>query len=713
MSYNIGKLKIDFSLKREIFFVILGALLGGIIMMLPGTIYDLFYDNGNYFTIWLIFGHVIGVYSHYTILAGIAIHFLTAFSIGIVLGIFLYKTGILEISKPLNGLFYGLFTGTVVFFLWAIPVQQLILDHETAKTIALMNPSLSQKDILNNLQKNLITALLQNVTRNLIFGITLGLTSSLLSIKLGKRFQCPKCHISFSKVDMIKKHLQKIHNEKIMPKKVVVLGGGFAGIEAIKKLQKAFEDEVDVDVTLVNKDNFLLFTPMLHEVVSGMVETSHIAIPLRSFCKRARFIEADVENIDIDKKKIFLRNNIILGEEKDATDDSFRHFQIEFDYLLVSLGGETNYYNNKKIMQYSFSMKTLYDANYLRSHIITTLEQADILDNDDPLDYKMKMDLLTYVVVGGGFSGVETVGEINEFIKESVKQYYHNIDIKDIKVILVSSSDRILPEMDESLGRFALEELRKAQIQIVLSNKVNDVIRSTTVNQQSSSSSSSTSIYNDLDKSPIGSLLSIKMQSPAATAASTASLIAILNNDYCISTYTIIWTAGVIPESIIQNISCSKDKKGRLATNEYLQIKGFDNIFAVGDCASVIDPLTGHPCPPTAQHAIRQGEIAGSNLVSLIEHDLSKKQYLLNKFNYKTRGTMATVGKRNGVAIIFGFKLLGTIAWMIWRAFYLRKIPTRQNRFRVVIDWTVDLLFRRDIARLKTPIELNPKKETK
>lgn len=713
MSYNIGKLKIDFSLKREIFFVILGALLGGIIMMLPGTIYDLFYDNGNYFTIWLIFGHVIGVYSHYTILAGIAIHFLTAFSIGIVLGIFLYKTGILEISKPLNGLFYGLFTGTVVFFLWAIPVQQLILDHETAKTIALMNPSLSQKDILNNLQKNLITALLQNVTRNLIFGITLGLTSSLLSIKLGKRFQCPKCHISFSKVDMIKKHLQKIHNEKIMPKKVVVLGGGFAGIEAIKKLQKAFEDEVDVDVTLVNKDNFLLFTPMLHEVVSGMVETSHIAIPLRSFCKRARFIEADVENIDIDKKKIFLRNNIILGEEKDATDDSFRHFQIEFDYLLVSLGGETNYYNNKKIMQYSFSMKTLYDANYLRSHIITTLEQADILDNDDPLDYKMKMDLLTYVVVGGGFSGVETVGEINEFIKESVKQYYHNIDIKDIKVILVSSSDRILPEMDESLGRFALEELRKAQIQIVLSNKVNDVIRSTTVNQQSSSSSSSTSIYNDLDKSPIGSLLSIKMQSPTATAASTASLIAILNNDYCISTYTIIWTAGVIPESIIQNISCSKDKKGRLATNEYLQIKGFDNIFAVGDCASVIDPLTGHPCPPTAQHAIRQGEIAGSNLVSLIEHDLSKKQYLLNKFNYKTRGTMATVGKRNGVAIIFGFKLLGTIAWMIWRAFYLRKIPTRQNRFRVVIDWTVDLLFRRDIARLKTPIELNPKKETK
>lgn len=190
---------------------------------------------------------------------------------------------------------------------------------------------------------------------------------------------------------MIKKHLSKIHNERISPKKVVVLGGGFAGIEAIKKLQKAFEDDVDVDITLVNKDNFLLFTPMLHEVVSGMIETSHVAIPLRSFCKRARFVEADVEDIDLENKKISLKNGIVLGKGDENIDrDPFYHFQIEYDYLLVSLGGETNYYGNEKIMQSSFSMKTLYDANILRSHIITTLEQADTLDNDNPLDYARK-----------------------------------------------------------------------------------------------------------------------------------------------------------------------------------------------------------------------------------------------------------------------------------------------------------------------------------
>jgi NADH dehydrogenase len=701
MSYNIGKLRIDFSLRREIFFVVLGALFGGIMMMLPGMIYDFFYENGDYYTIWLIFGHVIGVYSHYTILAGIAIHFLTASFIGIVLGIFLYKTGILEISKLLNGLFYGLFTGTVVFLLWSIPIQQLILNHTTAKTIALMHPSLAQQAILNNLEKNLIIALLQNYARNLIFGITLGLTSSFLSIKLGKRFQCPKCNISFSKVDMIKRHLSKIHNEKITPKKVVVLGGGFAGIEAIKKLQKAFEDDVDIDITLVNKDNFLLFTPMLHEVISGMIETSHIAIPLRSFCKRARFIEADVENIDIEKRKIFLRNSISLGKSEDVDKDTFHDFQIEFDYMIISLGGETNYYGNQKIMQSSFSMKTLYDANSLRSHIITTLELADTLDSDNPYEYKRKMNLLTYLVVGGGFSGVETAGEINEFIRESVRQYYHNVDIKDINVVLVSSSDKILPEMQESLGRYAMKELRKSRIQIVLSNKVNDIVRSIDIQN-------SNSIYNNTYKSPLGSILSLNRGSN-----DDKSLTAILNNDSHISTYTVIWTAGVTPKNVIQNISSDKDKKGRLITNEYLQIKGFNNVFAVGDCAFIIDPLTSHPCPPTAQHAIRQGEIAGGNLVSLIKYDLTKKQYSFSKFNYKTRGTMATVGKRNGVAIIFGFKILGPLAWMIWRAFYLKKIPARQNRFRVVVDWTLDLLFGRDIARLKTPIQLNPKKEIK
>ena len=187
MSHNIGKLKIDFSLKREIFFVVLGALLGGIMMMLPGTIYGLFYENGNYYTIWIIFGHVIGIYSNFTILAGIAIHFLTAFSIGSVLGIFLYKTGILEISKPLNGLFYGLFTGTVVFLLWSIPVQQLILNHATEKTIALMNPSMSQQAILEQFAKKSNNCFLAKLCKKSYFRNHIGIDDIFIIHKAWKK----------------------------------------------------------------------------------------------------------------------------------------------------------------------------------------------------------------------------------------------------------------------------------------------------------------------------------------------------------------------------------------------------------------------------------------------------------------------------------------------------------------------------------------------
>ena len=163
-------------------------------------------------------------------------------------------------------------------------------------------------------------------------------------------------------------------------------------MEALKRLQKSFENDIRVDITIINKYNFLLFTPMLHEVISGMVETSHVAVPLRSFCKRARFIEADVERIDTEKRVIHLRNSIFGRRGKVTSDkdkDHYRHFQIEYDYLLISLGGETNYYNSEKVKQNSFSMKTLYDANSLRSHIISTLEQADTLDNDNPMDLKL------------------------------------------------------------------------------------------------------------------------------------------------------------------------------------------------------------------------------------------------------------------------------------------------------------------------------------
>ncbi len=760
-------IKIDFSLKREILYVVTGALIGAMMMFLPRTIYE-FLTGLPYYTSWIIFGHVIGVYSSNAAIAGFIIHLITAASIGIVVGIFLYKTNILNISKPINGLIYGIFAGTIIFVLWSIPVTEFILIPENIKTTADINPSLTEQEISQQIQNNRLDIFLNSLFINLLFGITVGLVSSYLSIKFGARYKCNICNVSFSRIDIIKKHLQLVHRRQpIQQKKIAILGGGFAGIEVLTKLQKEFQNDIRVDITLISKDNYFLFTPMLHEVSSGMIEPRHVASPLRAFCKRARFIESDVESIDLENKKIeFVNrvleerftgnpNNVTKIEEYhktvklsttnmplnslktsnkniinyDNNDDNKNNINtnddpyvktLYYDYLVLALGSNTNFFGNKNLETASFTMKSLYDAFSIRSHIIDTLEQTDMLlfeekkdivieheiknntpvkishlnpQNDDENKFEnMRKSLTTYVVVGGGFAGVETIGEINDFIKESIRDYYQNIDIKDVRVILINSGSRILPEMDEPLGNFALEELKKNNVEVVLNNRV--------VNVESIPD-------NNTNKEKPPSLHGPKK-------------ISLKDNSYIIAD-TLIWTAGVVPEKSVMNIACEHDKSGRIVTDRYLQIKGFTDVYAIGDCAFITDPKTGKPYPPTAQHAIREGQLTAENIISSIKEDLkysndmekndseqnsnkiiesNKKEYL-----YKTRGIMATIGKRNGVAMIFGHSIKGILAWGIWRMFYLTHLPTLENKIRVMIDWGIDLIFGRNLTRLKSPIE--------
>ena len=549
---NVSNLiKIDFSLKREVLYVVTGSLIGAITMTLPRTIYE-FLTGLPYYTSWIIFGHVIGVYSSYTALAGFIIHLITAASIGIVVGIFLYKTNILNISKPINGLIYGIFAGTIIFVVWAIPINEFILIPENIKTTADINPTFTEQEVSQEIQSNKSNIFLNSLFLNLLFGITVGLVSSFLSIKFGARYKCNICNVSFSRIDIIRKHLQLVHGrEPILQKKIAILGGGFAGVEVLTKLQKEFQNDIRVDITLISKDNYFLFTPMLHEVSSGMIEPRHVASPLRAFCKRARFIESEIKSIDLEKRKIEfanqvlearfagIHNNITKKDEHNKTgrlstynmplnssnryNENIRNYyndhnrsnksnintnndhyikSIDYDYLVLALGSNTNFFGNKNLENASFTMKSLYDAFSIRSHIIDTLEQTDILlfeekktvvieqeiKNSTPIKIShlnsqdnvnrienMRKSLTTYVVVGGGFAGVETIGEINDFIKESIKDYYQNIDIKDVRVILINSGSRILPEMDEQLGNFALEELKKKNVEVMLNNRVIDV----------------------------------------------------------------------------------------------------------------------------------------------------------------------------------------------------------------------------------------------
>ena len=647
--------RIDFSLRREVLFVVIGAVLGAVTMVIPITF--LYTGLGlPYYLTWMAFGHVIGVYSSpSSIIAGITIHMITAISIGVAVGVFLYKTGILNISKLSNGLLYGLLAGSIVFIVFFIPDYQFILAPEITRTVAavkvtttsqgkeyatttITTSSTSQYQYANNFTVIMIGWLLIH----LVFGTVLGALSSSISIRFGSRYRCAKCDISFSRIDSLQKHIQLVHGKTpIQLKRILILGGGFAGIEVLRQLQKAFQDDVSIDITLVSRDNFFLFTPMLPEVSSGMIETRHILTPIRTFCKRAKFYEANVDAIDLKKKHVVIAHAI--GKQT-------RSHTLKYDYLVLALGGKTNFFGMTEVASNALTIKSIGDAIVLRNHIISMLEQADI----EHEDIELRRTLMTFVIVGGGFSGVEVAGELNDFVCESIEHFYHNLDRMDARIILVNSGDRIMPEVTEDLAQFALQQLRKNGVEVVLNTRLIGVTQ-------------------DMVK---------------------------LNNDHMISCNTLIWAGGTLPDKLIRNLLCDHDKSGRIVANKYLEINGHENsAFVVGDCACVTDPHTGSPYPPTAQHALRQAKVATKNIIFAINGKPNDGKVI---FEYKTKGVMALIGKRNGVGILLGHKVHGFTAWWLWRLYYLGNLPTTEKKLRVTVDWIIDLFFKRDVTRLKT-----------
>jgi NADH dehydrogenase len=704
-STTVSEFKIDFSFRREVFFIIAGALMGAISYVIPITVFAI-EGGSSYYLTWIVFGHIAGVYSPITsvIIAGFMLHILTATSIGIISGIFLYKTNILNISKPSNGLKYGLFVGSLVFAIFAIPVQEFVLGPEYSRTLGSSSsttttttttttanksppavtensqPMVSKPSIFSNqITFNQLRAIIYSLIINLTFGITLGLFSSFLSSKFGTRYRCPKCDISFSRVDSLQHHLELIHGSKpIHPKRILILGGGFAGVEVLRRLQSKFQTNVGIEITMVSKDNYMLFTPMLHEVASGMIETRHIVTPIRAFCNRSRFYSAIVEDIDLKNKRVIIRSSATtpLGNTDRST---VEHDILElkntrslyYDYLVIALGSETKFFGMSDVQQNAFTMKSLNDAINLRNHIVYLLEQSDQLpsnyaatDTSSNNTYKdLQKRLLTFVIVGGGFAGVETAGEINDFIKDSAKDYYHNIDSNNIRTIIIQSGNRLLPEMSEELAEFALQKLRNSGVEVILNTRV------------------------------VG-----------ATANSVK-----LSNDTIIPTKTLIWSGGVSPNSLITNLTCEHDKSGRIVVDKYLEVPQFKGVYALGDCAYITDLYTGKPCPPTAQHAIREGAVVAKNIISTIadERRLDERE----AFNYKTKGMMASIGKRTGIGNLLGIEVQGFLAWWIWRNYYLVNLPTLQKKIRVMSDWMLDIFFKRDVTMLKTFVEEEEKEK--
>ena len=433
----------------------------------------------------------------------------------------------------------------------------------------------------------------------------------------------------------------------------MILGGGFAGIECLKLVEKKYSNHKNIDITIVSDNNFFLFTPMLPEVVSGDIETRHIATPIRKFCNKAIFYEAEIMQIDLDKKTVSISHNI--GKQDSGIER--RKHSLEYDYLVIALGGVTNFFGMEDIANNAFTLKNVSDAMILRNHIINMLEQAEIEYHDKELKNK----LLTFVIVGGGFSGVETVGELNDFLIDSINEHYKKITTKDLRIILVEYASKILPEVPPELSDFTLKKLKENGVEVRLNTTV---------------------------------------------VGATNQLIKFQNAE-TISTFTIIWTGGIKTSPIISNLPCKHDQVGRLIVDKFLRLHDYENVFVIGDCASIINEITQKPFPPTAQIALKEAEIAVENITKYVNNRMKNNNKIhendlkLKEFKYKSRGIMALIGRKNGVGIIFGRKIHGFVAWWIWHTYYLGRLPTTEKKIRVIVDWTIDLLFEKDVTRFK------------
>lgn len=414
-------------------------------------------------------------------------------------------------------------------------------------------------------------------------------------------------------------------------KKILILGGGFGGINVLKSIQNKFKNEPNIRISIVSKDNYFLYTPMLPQVSSGLIHPSDITIPIRKLCKQAEFYQASISSIDLEQKLVTITRTF---------DGKVR--ALDYDYLIIALGSNTNFFDNKNIEEHSFVIKTVEDAIAIHDQIIHMLESAAQISD---VDFKKK--LMTFTVVGAGFAGVETMGEINYLVRESVKNFYPSIGKENISMNLVASEEFILPELGPKLGKDAGKYLRKAGVNVITNTK----------------------------------------------AVDTGEDFVELDNGEKVPCMTMIWAAGVVIDPIVSSLKCKHDKSGKLKVGKYLRLTEYENVFALGDCALITNPSTGKAYPPTAQNSIHQSTTVANNLYSMITGKTKLKE-----FTFESKGMMTTLGRRVAIAVVYGLHCKGSLAWLIWRTYYLYKLPMLEKRFQVATSWIADLLFKRDLT---------------
>ncbi|HZU06092.1 MAG TPA: NAD(P)/FAD-dependent oxidoreductase [Chloroflexota bacterium] len=413
-------------------------------------------------------------------------------------------------------------------------------------------------------------------------------------------------------------------------RRVLVLGAGFGGLSAAVELARLFATDLETEVLLLDRHNYHLFTPLLYHAATGLVAPSHITYPVRAIARATGFAfqESRVEAIDLEAREVH-------------TDDG----RVPYDALIVALGSTTNFFGLDTVERYSLRLKEVGDAIAIRNRIIDAFEQAEL--ETDP---ERRRALLTFVVVGGGATGVELVGAIHGYVYSVLVEDYPAARPQDVRIVLAEAGSEILHGIDRDLADHALRVFRARGIEVLTDTPVRRV-------------------------TPEG----------AETADGT-----------WIPARTVVWTAGVRPVDLISTLPGERGRDGRLAVAADLSLPRYPDVYVIGDAALFRHTPDGTPLPPNAPVAIQQGRWAAQNLWRRW-HGLPTRP-----FRYRYKGELVSLGRHTAIANIFGVKLTGFPAWAVWRAYYLSQLHCFRNQAAVALDWSFAYFWRRDTARLES-----------
>jgi len=414
--------------------------------------------------------------------------------------------------------------------------------------------------------------------------------------------------------------------------RIVIVGGGYVGMYTALRLQKKLRGG-EAEITVVDPQPHMTYQPFLPEAAAGSIEPRHVVVPLRRVLRKCQVLTGRVTTISNAAREV----TVELADGHVTA--------LGFDVLVVAPGSVARTLPIPGLAEHGIAFKTIGEAIFLRNHVLSRLDAADTT-----IDPALRRRLLTFMVVGGGYAGVEALAELADMARYA-SRYYPTIDRDDIRWILVEATGRIMPEVSPKMGRYTVERLLDSDIEVNLDTRV---------------------------KSMVGGHVE-------------------LDDGQEFDTDTIIWTAGVKPSPMLDKTDLPRDERGRLDCHATLQVRDLPGVFSAGDCAGVPDLSKDDPearTSPSAQHAVRQAKVLADNVVAHL------RQRPLKEYKHSYAGSVASLGLYKGVAEIYGIKLRGLPAWFMHRTYRLSRVPTFNRKVRVVADWTLALCFRREIVSL-------------